>query len=151
VEVRSLCKSNVVTVRPFDDLTTAAQLMREKHVGYLIVVEPGPQEGTMKPVGVITDRDMVVSVLARDVDPRTLRVGEVMTQKPVVVSEADSVQHAIQEMRRIGVRRIPVIGDRGELAGVLSLDEIIDQLAVELEDVAGSLRSEQIAERVMRR
>jgi CBS domain-containing protein len=151
VEVSKLCKSNLVTVRPSDELTTAAQLMREKHVGYVIVVEPILQEGTIKPVGVITDRDIVVSVVARGVDPRTLRVGEVMTQKPVVVSEGDTVQNAIQEMRRMGIRRIPVVGDRGELVGVLSLDEIIDHLAVQLEDVAGSMRSEQIVERSMRR
>jgi CBS domain-containing protein len=151
VEVKKLCQSNVVTVRPFDELTAAAHLMREKHVGYLIVVEPALQEGTMKPVGVLTDRDIVVAVVARDIDPRTLRVGEVMTQKPVVVSETDTVQHAMQEMRRIGIRRIPVIGDRGELAGVLSLDEIIRDLAVQMDDMANSIRSEQIVERVMRR
>lgn len=151
MDVKKLCQPDVVTVRPFDDLTTAAQLMREKHVGYVIVVEPSLQEGAMKPVGVITDRDIVVSVIARDVDPRALRVSEVMTQKPVVVSERDTVQHAVQEMRRIGIRRIPVVGDRDELVGVLSLDEIIDSLAVQLDDVASSIRSEQIVERVMRR
>jgi len=150
MNVGKLCQTNLVTVRPFDELTAAAQLMREKHVGYLIVVEPAMQEGTMKPVGVLTDRDIVVGVIARDIDPRTLRVSDVMTRSPVVTAKSDTVQKAVQEMRRIGIRRIPVIGDRGELVGVLSLDEVIDALAVELQDVAGSIRSEQIVERVLR-
>jgi CBS domain-containing protein len=151
MNVGKLCQPSVVTVRPFDDLTTAAQVMRDKHVGYLVVVEPALQEGTVKPVGVITDRDIVVAVVARDVNPQTLRVEEVMTREPVVASQSDTVQHAVQEMRRIGIRRIPVLGDRDELIGVLSLDDVIDTLAVQLGDVAGSIRSEQIVERVLRR
>jgi CBS domain-containing protein len=151
MNVGTLCQPNVVTVRPFDDLTVAAKLMRDKHVGYLVVVEPALQEGTMKPVGVITDRDIVIAVVARDVNPQSLRVEEVMTRKPVVADHSDSLPHAVQEMRRIGIRRIPVIGERGELVGVLSLDDVIDALAVQLGDVAGSIRSEQIVERVMRR
>lgn len=151
MNVGTLCKGNVVTVRATDELTLAAQLMREKHVGYLVVVEPATIEGAMRPIGVITDRDIVVGVVAREVDPGTLRVGEVMTSHPVTVEKCDSVAHAVQEMRRIGTRRVPVVGEWGELVGVLSLDEVIDSLALELGHVAGSIRSEQIAEKSLRR
>jgi CBS domain-containing protein len=150
MNVGEICQRNVVTVRPFDELVSAARTMREKHVGYLIVVEPGFLEGTFKPVGVITDRDMVVSVMAREADPRSLRVGDVMTQDPVLASEEDSMATALEQMRRIGVRRLPVVGAHGQLVGVLSLDDVIDSLVAQLQDVAGSIRTEQAVEHALR-
>src|SRR3569832_2199763 len=80
----ALCKKSPVTVREFDELTAAAQLMREQHVGYLVVVEPTPFEGGYKPVGVLTDRDIVVGVVAKQVDLRSFRVSDLMSRQPVV-------------------------------------------------------------------
>jgi len=137
-----ICKPNVVTVREFDELSAAARLMRERHVGYLIVVEPQPLDARLKPVGVLTDRDIVVGVLARDADIRALRVGDVMTREPVVVDEDKSIAFALKEMRRIGVRRLPVVGSAGCLVGVLSLDDVIEVLAKELLGVWASIGSE---------
>jgi len=137
-----ICKPNVVTVREFDELSAAARLMRERHVGYLIVVEPQPLDAKLKPVGVLTDRDIVVGVLARDADIRALRVGDVMTREPVVVDEDKSIAFALKEMRRIGVRRLPVVGSAGCLVGVLSLDDVIEVLAKELLGVSASIGSE---------
>jgi CBS domain-containing protein len=140
----------VVTIRPFDELTAAARLMREEHIGYLIVVEPNLGDATVNPVGVLTDRDIVVTVVARETDPRSLKVGDVMTRQPVVAAEDDSIATALQEMRRIGVRRLPVVGQRGQLVGVLSLDDVLDGLAAELQNVAGSIRREQQVESALR-
>lgn len=137
-----ICKPNVVTVREFDELSAAARLMRERNVGYLIVVEPQPLDAKLKPVGVLTDRDIVVGVLARDADIRALRVGDVMTREPVVVDEDKSIAFALKEMRRIGVRRLPVVGSAGCLVGVLSLDDVIEVLAKELLGVSASIGSE---------
>src|SRR5688572_9194655 len=81
MNVGQICQRNVVTVRASDDLSTAARMMREKHIGYLIVVEPTSQ-GERTPVGVLTDRDIVVAVVAQDADPRALTVGDVMTCNP---------------------------------------------------------------------
>jgi len=150
MNVGEICQRNVITVRPFDELTGAAQLMREKHVGYLIVVEPALSEGSFKPVGVLTDRDIVIAVVARETDARTLRVGDVMTRQPVVADEGDALATALKQMRRIGVRRLPVVGTHEELVGVLSLDDVIDTLVGELKDVAGSIRSEQLIEHTLR-
>lgn len=150
MNVGEICRRVVTTVRPLDELNVAARLMREKHVGYLVVVEPAVAERTWRPVGVITDRDLVVSVLAREADPRGLRVEDVMTRKPVVVSRCDSVAHALQEMKRIGVRRLPITGEMGELVGVISLDDIVEALATQLQDVAGSMRKEQSVEGALR-
>lgn len=150
MNVAEICKQHVVTVREFDELSTATRLMREKHVGYLVVVEPLPLDAKLKPVGVLTDRDIVVSVLAKDVDPRSLRVRDVMTRMPVVVDEERSLAFALQEMRRIGVRRLPVTSGAGNLVGILSLDDIVDALAKQLQDVAGSIRGELRMEDALR-
>jgi CBS domain-containing protein len=150
MNVADVCQRNTVIARAFDDLTIAAQLMREKHVGYIVVVEPAFEENTFKPVGVVTDRDMVVSVIAREADPRGLRVGDVMTREPVVADDTEALGTALQKMRKIGVRRLPVVGSRGELVGVISLDDIIDSLVGELQNVAGAIRSEQLIEHSLR-
>ncbi len=142
MDIGKICNRNAVTVRELDELTRAAQLMREKHIGYLVVVKPDLVDGTVRPVGVITDRDIVVAVVAKETDPRTLKVGEVMTRQPAVVDEGTPVATALQLMRRIGVRRLPVIGRMGMLVGVLSLDDVLDAISGELLDIAGSIRHE---------
>lgn len=142
MDIGKICNRNVVTVRAFDELSAAAQLMRERHIGYLVVVEPHLIEGTLKPVGVITDRDIVVAVVARETDPRSLKVGDVMTRQPAVVEEGSSVAAALHLMRQIGVRRLPVVGRSGMLVGVLSLDDVLDALGGEMMDIAGLIRRE---------
>jgi CBS domain-containing protein len=147
----SICQRNVATVRALDDLTSAAQIMREQHVGYLVVIEPEVVNTAARPIGVLTDRDIVVSVVARETDPRTLRVGDVMTQQPIVISEEASVETALEQMNSSGVRRLPVVGQRGELVGVLSLDEVLGVIAGEMQNVSGSLRNERQIEGTVRR
>jgi CBS domain-containing protein len=151
MNVGEICVRNVVTVQEFDELTKAAQLMREQHVGYLIVV--GPKAGVdsgFVPVGVLTDRDIVVGVVAKDTDPKALRVSDLMTREPVVVDESASISTALGEMRRIGIRRIPVTGRNGFLVGVLSLDDVLCTLSADLVDVAGSVRNEVRVEKALR-
>jgi CBS domain-containing protein len=143
MNVAALCRKSVETVRENDDLALAAKMMREKHIGYLIVVRPRVGDGCLLPVGVLTDRDLVVKVLAPRIDPGTLRVGDVMTQEPVVAKDSDEMKDALLTMRRIGVRRLPVTGSAGQLVGVLSLDDVLDTLAEDLGNVAGSIRREQ--------
>jgi CBS domain-containing protein len=145
-----IMQQNVITVRPFDELSWAARVMREKHIGYLVVVEPALAEGAVRPVGVLTDRDIVVAVVAREIDARSLRVEDVMTRKPVVAHADEPIATALQEMRRIGVRRLPVVGEREELVGLISLDDVVTVLAAQLQDVAGSIRTGQGVERELR-
>jgi len=150
MEVMKLCRRNVVTIRPLEEITAAARIMREQHVGYLVVVEPLIADASQRVVGVLTDRDIVVKVIARDADPRTLRVGDVMTRDPVTASATDQLSDALRSMRRLGVRRMPVVGHRDQLVGVLSMDEIIDALSGELSDVAGSILTERRTEEALR-
>ena len=150
MNVAKRCCTNAVTIRPYEELTTAAQLMRDRHVGYLVVVDLDLAAGSQKPIGVLTDRDIVVSVVARQVNPRAFRVADVMTQQPVVVTETDSLEKTLETMRYIGVRRLPVVGNHGQLVGVVSLDSVIEALAAELGHVAGSIREEQRVESALR-
>ena len=150
MNVGQICQRNVVTVSASEDLSTAARLMREKHIGYLIVVEPALQAGGLTPIGVLTDRDIVVEVVAQDADPRSLRVGDVMTPKPLVVLLEDSLPDALAQMQRIGVRRLPVVGAYGLLAGVLSLDDILKRMADDLHTATGAIIRERTIESALR-
>jgi CBS domain-containing protein len=141
MNVGQICQRHVITVKPTDELRTAARLMREHHVGFLVVVRPSLPEGGLEPVGVITDRDIVVSTLALDVDPHSVTVGDVMTQKPAVALEQDSVADALHQMRHHGVRRLPVVGDYCKLTGVLSLDDILTQRAEEIGTAAAAINT----------
>lgn len=145
MNVGRLCKRQVVTVTPQQELVPAAELMREKHIGFLVVVE---EYG--RPIGVLTDRDIVISVVAKRADPGLLTVADVMTRDPTTVDEGESVVSALSTMRRIGVRRLPVVGSKGLLTGILSLDDVLDLLANELAEVSGAIHNERHLEGVRR-
>lgn len=150
MDISTLMQRDVVTVRAIDDLVAAAKTMRQRHVGFLIVTEPDLASGDERPVGVLTDRDIVVTVVAPGENPQSLRVGDVMTRQPVTVRESEPVGTALREMRRIGARRLPIVGDRGELRGVLSLDDILDSLAGVFDEVTGTMRVGRRTEAALR-
>jgi CBS domain-containing protein len=145
-----ICRTDVVAVSPQDDLAAAARLMRTKHVGYLVVVEPIENGNAQKVIGVLTDRDIVVAVVACDVDPHTLTVGDTMSAKPFVARETDSVEATVGHMRVLGIRRVPVVGTAGQLKGILSFDDVLDSLASQMRNVADLIRNEQRTERAAR-
>lgn len=147
MNVGQVCGRGVVTVLPGSDLTAAAALMREKHVGYLVVVE---SEWMRRPVGVLTDRDIVVSVVAMKADPSSLTVGDVMTPRVVSTDEQSTLDGALVQMRRNGVRRLPVLAANGEVIGVLSIDDALGAIGSELENAAGSMRLQREVERAER-
>lgn len=144
----SVCKRGVVTVAPTDDLIAAAHVMREKHVGFLVVAESTVHNRRV--IGVLTDRDIVVAVLAQEVDAHALKVGDVMTRNPLLIDEAQSIEAVLRHMREAGVRRVPVVDCSGALTGVLSIDDVLERIAGQLIDIAGSIRNEQRMERVVR-
>ena len=147
----SVCKRGVVTVAQSDDLIAAAHVMREKHVGYLIVSENfAPAGMNRRVVGVLTDRDIVVAVLAQEVDVRALKVGDVMTRDPLLIEEGQSIEAVLRHMREAGVRRVPVVDRSGALTGVLSMDDVLERIAEQLINIAGSIRNEQRMERSVR-
>ena len=147
MQVGTICQRLVFTIRRFDEVTRAAQLMREKHVGYLVVIELDP---LARPVGVLTDRDIVTGVVARGVDAKAVCVGDIMTVDPVTTREADSVAAALQKMREHGVRRLPVVNDRRELVGILAIDDVLQVIAGGTQEVVNTIRKERLMESVTR-
>jgi CBS domain-containing protein len=146
--VGEFCSKNPVTIGPSTDLVEAAQLMRSQHVGFLVVTEGGDTRGA--PLGVITDRDVVVAVVAKGVDPMAVTVRDAMSVDPLVVAVDARPESALRQMRTYGVRRAPVVDGAGRLVGVLALDDVLDWLATTLLDAAGTVRREQRIERQLR-
>jgi CBS domain-containing protein len=143
-----ICTRAVTIAFRATTLNGAARLMRENHVGCLVVVEEA--EGLRRVVGVLTDRDIVTAVLAADLDPTTLCVEDVMTTDLVTAREDDSLIDLMQNMRRKGVRRIPVVGAQGDLVGLVTLDDVLDILSEELGLLVAAIATEGRRERQMR-
>ncbi len=125
-----LCTRTVVVAHRDLALNEAAGLMREHHVGCLVVVDEQPDG--RRPVGLLTDRDIVTAVVAKDMDARILRVDDVMSGGPVITHETDSLLDALAAMRRAGVRRMPVVDARGVLQGLLALDDVIETIGEQM-------------------
>jgi CBS domain-containing protein len=151
MNVGTICQRLVFTVRRSEEVISAAQIMREKHVGYLVVVEPDSSGKLLCPVGVLSDRDIVITVVARDVSPKALQVGDIMSVNPVTVGESSSIEEALQAMRQFGIRRLPVVGQRGELVGILAADDVLRVLAGDTQDVVAAIANERQVEAVRRR
>jgi CBS domain-containing protein len=118
--------------------------MRENHIGSLVIVDEAARGRV--PVGILTDRDIAVAVVAQALDPRTLTAGEVMTGEPVTANEQDDVLDTLQRMRRRGVRRLPVVAANGTLAGIVTLDDLLELVAEQLGDIVQAITAEQSRE-----
>lgn len=142
--------SRLVTIAPREmAIDEAAGLMREHHVGCLVVVEDSP--AGRQPLGILTDRDIVTAVVARRVDPGRLTVGDVMVTALHTARSDDSMMDLMRLMRAKGVRRLPVLGSQGELIGLVTLDDVLDVLARQLALLASTIEAEQGRERRQRR
>ena len=116
----------------------AAALMDACHVGAIVVTDETPQGA--RAAGMLTDRDIVIQTLARGYDPRAFTVGELMTPTVGSVEEHASVHEAVEIMRAAGVRRL-VVTRKGAVAGMLSMDDVLDGLAADLARAVGAMKS----------
>jgi CBS domain-containing protein len=139
--IGEICSRQVVFIRRNETVRQAAQLMREYHVGALVVAEESG--GKLVPAGMVTDRDIAVGIVAKGLDPETLSVEEVMTPELFAVQESAGVSETIELMRSRGVRRLPVCDAAGALVGLVSADDLIDLLAEELNALARMISREQ--------
>jgi CBS domain-containing protein len=138
MKVRDFCSRTVAVIEPKASLREAASLMRDAHVGALIVTER--KGGVTRPVGVITDRDIVVAVVAvPGARPEGIRVGDAMSAEPRVARDDDGLAEAVKAMSEGAVRRLPVVTADGSLFGVLTLDDVLRVLAAELGALALAL------------
>lgn len=127
------CNRDVVVVEKTEPVREAINLMRGEHVGDVVVVEH--QAGQTLPLGILTDRDIVVELLAREVALDSVNVGDVMSYELVTVTEDAKLLDVIKLMRNKGVRRVPVVNHSGGLEGILSSDDILELLAEQLSDI----------------
>lgn len=122
----------------------AAQRMRHHHVGDLIVVET--RDGQRMPVGIVTDRDIVVDVIANDRNVRGVTVEDIMSRELVTAHERDGVFDTIRLMRGSAVRRLPIVNDQNLLVGVVSIDDLLELLALEMTELSRVMPRERAAE-----
>ena len=146
MRIADLCKRHVITAYPETNLAEVARAMRNEHVGCVIVIDV-----ERKPVGLLTDRDIVVETLACGVDPRIVTAGEIMTGGPVMVPAEQDSTWALKVMRDRGVRRLPVVDDQGRLVGIVALDDVLESAATGLYDVVQAMGTERLHEAQRRR
>ena len=130
-----LCSKPAVTARPDDSVADVAKLMRARNVGAVVVVDDG------SPVGLLTDRDITVDVVARGREPASTLVRSVMRTRPAVIRDEASAFDAARAFARKGVRRLPVVDRAGRLVGIIALDDIVMLLGGEMAHVADALAS----------
>jgi CBS domain-containing protein len=146
--IADLCTRDVVHVDTLQSVKQAARLMREHHIGSVVIVEHDGER--MRPVGMITDRDVAVAVVAEGLDPTRTPVVRVMGTGIVVVREDEGIDRAFALMRAEGIRRLPVVDSTGSLVGILTADDLIYFLADEMGGSGGLLSREVARERALR-
>ena len=139
--ISEICNREVVIVQRDETVLEAAKLMRQHHVGDVLVVEE--RNGARIPVGIVTDRDLVVEIMAPELDHMVITVGDIMASKLATVKENAGIFETIQYMRGKGVRRLPVVNESGGLVGILTLDDMLELLSEELFELARLVRYEQ--------
>ena len=147
--ISAICSREVITVHRDATVLHAAMLMRQYHVGDVLVIED--REGKAVPVGILTDRDIVIEMVATDLDCRVITVGDIMLAHLTVVKEDVGIFEAIQLMSSQGIRRLPVVDKDGSLLGIVTLDDVLLLLAKEFGALAKLVRHEQKNESSARR
>jgi CBS domain-containing protein len=148
LDAADVCTRHVVVGYPSMSVSEAARLMREQHVGCLVIVEES-RAGAV-PAGLLTDRDIVTAVVAKELDPPTLRVGDVMTTDLLTAREGDSVVDLITLMHRKGVRRVPITAANGTLVGLVAMDDLLVVLARQFGELVQTIGGEHKREQGMR-
>ena len=139
--VREYCNRTVVTISGEETVIRAAQVMREKHVGDVVVVEE--KDGKHFPKGLLTDRDIVIELIAESVNLEKVSVSDAMSSDLLVLAEGMEIDNAVSVMADRGVRRAPVVDEEGALTGILTLDDILESLVERLVNLSQLIYREQ--------
>jgi len=147
--IGKVCNREVVFIHAQASVPEAARLMREYHVGDLVVTKE--KTGKRVPVGIVTDRDIVLEVIAEGVGMDDVSVGDIMSDNLVTARESDGLLETVKVMRAKGIRRLPVVNDDNELVGILSVDDLIDLFSEQIVDLARLIAREQGREKAGRK
>src|SRR5690606_19719872 len=134
MNISEICTVDAISCMRDETVQGAALMMRKHHVGDLVVVDRIDDDAI--PVGIVTDRDIVVSVIALGLGPASLLVGDIMSDDLLTCREDDDVYQTIEHMRLRGIRRVPVVNHSGALAGIVSVDDLLEFLAEEMGDLS---------------
>jgi len=145
MSIGEFCNREVVYALRDTTVMEAAALMRSHHVGSLVVVDV-VGGGKRKPVGIVTDRDIIVEVTATGLDPKTMTTGDIMSSQLAMVREEDTVEQTMEMMRFKGVRRLPVVDRDGGLAGIITIDDLLELVAENLIELTRIISREQAEE-----
>ena len=143
MSMAALCNRRVVMIGVEESVLEAATVMREQHVGAVVVTR---SNGRRVPVGILTDRDIVVGVVAAGLDPKLMTTGDVMQRQLVTAPATNGVLETVQLMRARGVRRVPLVDEAGALVGIVTLDDLLQLLADEFSELARLIDQERSIE-----
>lgn len=130
------CEKPAGTVCGGDTVRAAAQRMRDEGLGSLVVVKDG------RPIGIVTDRDIVIESLCNRLDPGAAKVDEIASRPLVTVEQDTPVREAARVIRRHAIRRLPVVDEKGQLVGIVAADDLVSLAAAELSGLAVAIRSQ---------
>jgi CBS domain-containing protein len=147
--IGTICNREVITAQRDATVLHAAMLMRQYHVGDVVVIEN--RKSKTVPIGIVTDRDIVVELIATELDCKVITVGDLVISKLTVIKDSAGVFEAIQLMASKGIRRLPVVDDDGGLVGIITLDDLLLLLSKELAALTKLVTREQKNEATKRR
>jgi CBS domain-containing protein len=147
--IGAICNREVITVQRDATVLHAAMLMRQYHVGDVVVIQNRKNKSI--PIGIVTDRDIVVELVATELDCEVITVGDIIISKLIVIKESAGMFEAMQLMADKGIRRLPVVDDDGGLVGIITLDDLLLLLSKELATLSKLVTREQKNEAIKRR
>lgn len=149
MNIGAVCNRKVITVQKEATVQHVASLMRQYHVGDVVVIET--HKNHTSPIGIVTDRDLVVEVVATGLDCSVITVGDIMQKNLTVIQEDASVFETMKLMSGKGVRRLPVVDEHTYLKGIVTLDDLLILLSKEINSISPLVTREQKNETSKRR
>ncbi len=135
MSVEHICTRTVITAKPEESASAAANRMKHYNVGTLVIVENN------QPIGMLTDRDLVLRVMTQGDDPEVVTIGSIMTKKPICVKEKTPLEDAMNLLRGYQIRRLIVVNQSHELVGIFTLDDMLEILGEEQQAIAALMRA----------
>lgn len=148
MKIEEICTREVIIANRNDSVLEIAKLMRQYHVGDVIIVEHRDDQNV--PIGIITDRDIVLELVAKEINASSVTAGDIMTEDLLIVHRADQLSDVIQKMQSKGVRRAPVIDEKGGLVGIITEDDLIEIIGEQLDSLVSLVNREEHREQTIR-